>query len=52
MVAKIVIKSVNNFKGSSFELPLFFTFFKTDAQWKVCTSFLKKVDSNGKVVNK
>ena len=28
------------------------TGFKTDAQWKVCTSFPKKVDSNGKVVNK
>lgn len=28
------------------------TSFKTDAQWKVCTSFPKKVDSNGNVVNK
>lgn len=28
------------------------TSFKTDAQWKVCTSFPKKVDSNGNIVNK
>lgn len=28
------------------------TSFKTDDEWKICTSFPKKVDSNGNVVNK
>ena len=28
------------------------TSFKTDDEWKICTSFPKKVDSNGNIVNK